>query len=290
MAERVTVGAPMAHVAAVLGAIGAPLVLVPSRRALVLAGLAVIALAEVVLATSGPSGISPARAALGVIGLVGLVLFAALFVRRPELVPLAILLAAPVRLPLDFGAAHRFYVGLAAGRRERPPAAAVRTDRGLRRRSRLASRACARARAGAAAPRDLAAARGARLVRGPLRPLVVGGCAGAEPPPVLPAPVHRARRRRRPLAVPGLDAACSRDRRRRPRCGLCHRRPRRGGDASGSSSTRPRSRSGTRTRASSASPRCSATRACTGATSCSRSRSCSRLPGTGSSGSRSQRS
>ena len=51
----------MAHVAAVLGAIGAPLVLVPSRRPLVLAGLALIALAEVALATSGPSGISPAR-------------------------------------------------------------------------------------------------------------------------------------------------------------------------------------------------------------------------------------
>ena len=32
--------------------------------------------------------------------------------RRPELVPLAILVAAPLRMPLDFGAAHRFYVGL----------------------------------------------------------------------------------------------------------------------------------------------------------------------------------
>ena len=39
-------------------------------------------------------------------------LFTTLFVRRPELVPLAILVAAPLRMPLDFGAAHRFYVGL----------------------------------------------------------------------------------------------------------------------------------------------------------------------------------
>ena len=39
-------------------------------------------------------------------------LFTVVFVRRPELVPLAILVAAPLRMPLDFGASHRFYVGL----------------------------------------------------------------------------------------------------------------------------------------------------------------------------------
>jgi O-antigen ligase len=102
----------MTHVAAVLGALGAPLVLVTGRRVLVLAGLGLIALAEAFMAVSGPAGSSPARAALGLVGLAGLALFALLFVRRPELVPLAILLAAPLRMPLDFGAAHRFYVGL----------------------------------------------------------------------------------------------------------------------------------------------------------------------------------
>ena len=54
----VRVGARMTHVAAVLGALGAPLLLVAGRRALVLAGLGLIALAEAVLAVSGPSGFS----------------------------------------------------------------------------------------------------------------------------------------------------------------------------------------------------------------------------------------
>ena len=103
----------MAHLAAVLGALGAPLVLVSRRRAAIFAGLATIAAAEAVLAASGPNGVSPARAALGVVGLAGLALFVALFVRRPELVTLAILVAAPLRLPFDFGAGHRFFVGLA---------------------------------------------------------------------------------------------------------------------------------------------------------------------------------
>jgi len=105
----------MTHVAAVLGAIGAPLVLIGSRRVFVVAGLAVIALAEAALAVSGPEGVSAARIGLGVVGLAGLAVFAYLFVRRPELAPLAILIAAPLRLPLDFGAAHRFYVGLPQG-------------------------------------------------------------------------------------------------------------------------------------------------------------------------------
>jgi len=100
----------MAHVAAVLGALGAPLVLASGRRALILAGLGLIALAEGVLAVSGAG--SPARSAVVFVGLGGAALVAVLFVRRPELVPLAIVVAAPLRMPLDFGAAHRFYVGL----------------------------------------------------------------------------------------------------------------------------------------------------------------------------------
>ena len=102
----------MTHLAAVLGALGAPLLLIPARRAFLLAGLALIAAAEVALAVSGPSGVSPARAALGLVGLAILGAVTVLFVRRPELVPLAILVAAPLRMPLDFGAVHRYYVGL----------------------------------------------------------------------------------------------------------------------------------------------------------------------------------
>ena len=78
----------------------------------ILAGLALIALAEGVLAASGPSAVSPARAALGIVGLAVLAAFTIVFVRRPELVPLVILIAAPFRMPLDFDASHRFFVGL----------------------------------------------------------------------------------------------------------------------------------------------------------------------------------
>ena len=86
-----------------------PLVLVPSRRPLVLAGLALYCLAEVALAYVRPGRPPSARAALGVIGLVGLFLSSpSLIEPRPELVPLAILLSlrrsAP---PLGFCAAHR---------------------------------------------------------------------------------------------------------------------------------------------------------------------------------------
>jgi hypothetical protein len=103
----------MAHLAAVLGALGAPLVLVTCRRTMTLSGLAAIAVAEALLATSGGTGISATRAALGVVGLAGLAIFTLLFVRRPELVPLLVLIAAPLRLPFDFGGNHRFFVGLA---------------------------------------------------------------------------------------------------------------------------------------------------------------------------------
>ena len=102
----------MTHVAAVLGAIGAPLVLAWSRRLVVLAGIAVIALAEGCLAVETPSGISGSHGALAFAGLCLAAVVAVVFARLPELVPLAILVAAPLRMPLDFGTAHRYYVGL----------------------------------------------------------------------------------------------------------------------------------------------------------------------------------
>lgn len=103
----------MAHLAAVLGALGAPLVLVSCRRTVILGGLGAIAVAEALLATSGGNGVSASRAALGIVGLAVLSVGALLFVRRPELVPLLVLIAAPFRLPFDFGGGHRLFVGLA---------------------------------------------------------------------------------------------------------------------------------------------------------------------------------
>jgi hypothetical protein len=103
----------MAHLAAVLGALGAPLVLVSNRRTVFLAGLGAIAAAEVVLAVSGSNGVSGARVALALLGLAGLGVFGALFVRRPELVTLFVLVSAPLRVPFDFGKGNRLFVGLA---------------------------------------------------------------------------------------------------------------------------------------------------------------------------------
>jgi hypothetical protein len=103
----------MADVAAVLGAFGVPLVLVPRSRLATLAGLALIAAAEALFASM--DNVSAAHAALGAFGLAVLAVAAAVLVRRPALVLPVLLLAAPFRLPLDFGSEHRFYVTIARG-------------------------------------------------------------------------------------------------------------------------------------------------------------------------------
>jgi hypothetical protein len=103
----------MAEVAAVLGAFGVPLVLVPRSRFATLAGLALIAAAEVLF--SSTRDVSVAQAALGLVGLAVLAVAAAVLVRRPALVLPVLLVAAPFRLPLDFGPEHRLYVTLARG-------------------------------------------------------------------------------------------------------------------------------------------------------------------------------
>ena len=105
----------MAQLAACLGALGAVLVLVPRRREATLAGLILVGVAIVLLETTGRGHISHSRAALEVAALPLAAVVAAVFVRRPALVPPAVLLAAPFRLPLSFGSSHRFYVGLAHG-------------------------------------------------------------------------------------------------------------------------------------------------------------------------------
>jgi hypothetical protein len=108
----------MAQLAACLGALGAVLVLVPRRREATLAGLVLLALGIGLLETSGSGHVSNARVAAVVVGLPLAAAVAVVFVRRPALVPPAVLLAAPFRLPLDFGSKHRLYVGIARGGQE----------------------------------------------------------------------------------------------------------------------------------------------------------------------------
>lgn len=107
-----------AQLAAVGGALGSVLVLLARGRLPLLAGLAVLALAEVGLAASLGSGPfdrldSATDAAAAAIGLLLLGAAAALLARRPALVPIAVLIAAPFRPPLDFDSSNRFLVSIA---------------------------------------------------------------------------------------------------------------------------------------------------------------------------------
>ena len=101
--------------AAILGALGAVAVLIAGRRLLLLAGLVAVAAAELFLAHLGGLHFSAKLLAAGVAGLVVLAVLA-LFLRRALwlVIPLAAV-AAPFRLPLDFGSSHRFYVAIAHG-------------------------------------------------------------------------------------------------------------------------------------------------------------------------------
>jgi O-Antigen ligase len=106
------------HLAAVLGAAGAVLVLVSERRAALIGGFAALAAAEVgfAIGTSDDavrSVIGATGAAIVLAGLLVTAGFAALFVRYPALVLPVALAAAPFRLPLDFDPTHRFFVAVA---------------------------------------------------------------------------------------------------------------------------------------------------------------------------------
>ena len=101
----------MAQLAACLGALGAVLTLVPRRREATVAGLALVAAAVALLQQSG-GHLSSGRVVLGVVGLVPLAIAAVVFVRRPALVPPAVLLAAPFRMPIDV---HGGHIGLVHG-------------------------------------------------------------------------------------------------------------------------------------------------------------------------------
>jgi O-antigen ligase len=107
-----------AHGAAVLGALGAVLLLAGRTRILVLLGFVALGLSQAGLVLARADGIhvgsvGAAAAGAGLLGVVVLAGLTALLIVRPALVlPLA-LVAAPFRLPLDFDRSHRFLVTVA---------------------------------------------------------------------------------------------------------------------------------------------------------------------------------
>jgi hypothetical protein len=101
--------------AALLGALGAVLVLLAPRRELLLAGFAALAAAEVLLARDGGLSLSAKVLGAGVVAVLVLGAAAALLRRARWLVLPLLLVAAPFRLPLDFGREHRYYVAIAHG-------------------------------------------------------------------------------------------------------------------------------------------------------------------------------
>ena len=110
--------ADSAQIAAVGGALGSVLVLLARGRWTLLAGLAVLAAAEVGLVLSlGIGGLdrlsSPAGVAAGTVGALVLAAAVALLVRRPALVPLAVLIAAPFRPPIQLDTSSSFLISVA---------------------------------------------------------------------------------------------------------------------------------------------------------------------------------
>ena len=110
--------ADTAQLAAVGGALAAVLVLLARGRFMLLAGLALLAASEAGLMLSLGTGpldrlTSASGAAAGVLGLIVLGGAAALLARRPAVVPIAVLLAAPFRPPIQFDATSEFIVSIA---------------------------------------------------------------------------------------------------------------------------------------------------------------------------------
>jgi O-antigen ligase len=105
-----------AQLAALVGALGAGLVLLAWNRVPLLAGLTLGAGADLVLVLdlSGRGHhVSAGLVALGAAALVPMALAAAVLVRYPVLVTPLVVAAAPFRPPLAFGSEHRFYVAAA---------------------------------------------------------------------------------------------------------------------------------------------------------------------------------
>jgi O-Antigen ligase len=99
----------MATLAPILAAFGICLVLVTWTRSTVIAGFAILAVAEGLVEGANKRGfghLTSKRLVLAFLALTVLFAVAALLVRRPELVPLLAVIAAPFRLPLHFGGGH----------------------------------------------------------------------------------------------------------------------------------------------------------------------------------------
>ncbi|MGH2799874.1 MAG: O-antigen ligase family protein [Thermoleophilaceae bacterium] len=110
--------ADTAQLAAVGGALGSVLVLLARGRFTLLVGLVLLAAAEAGLALSLGTGpldrlTSAGGAAASVLGLIVLGGAAALLARRPGFVPIAVLLAAPFRPPVEFDTDSQFLVSIA---------------------------------------------------------------------------------------------------------------------------------------------------------------------------------
>lgn len=99
----------MTEAAAVLGALGATGLLLARSRILLLSGLGLLALATALLAAEAPTGdVHVGAAAIGLlaVGMLALALLAAAFLRFPVAVLPLLLLAAPLRLPLEADGAN----------------------------------------------------------------------------------------------------------------------------------------------------------------------------------------
>jgi O-antigen ligase len=113
--------ADTAQLAALCGAAGAVLVLLASgrgARAILVSGLALLAIAELTLAWALGDGVldrlsGASGAAALVLGLASVTVAAAAFVRWPAVVPIAVLVTAPLRPPLSFDSSSTLFVQIA---------------------------------------------------------------------------------------------------------------------------------------------------------------------------------
>jgi hypothetical protein len=106
----------VAQLAALVGALGAGLVLLAWNRLPLLAGLALAGGADLALVldlAGGDRHLSAGLVALGLAALVPMLLAAIVLVRYPALVTPLVVAVAPFRPPLAFGSEHRFYVAAA---------------------------------------------------------------------------------------------------------------------------------------------------------------------------------
>jgi len=104
----------LAEAAAVLGALAAPLLFLARNRLVLLAGVAVLAAAQLGLAFAlvpdqlGDLVGSPARLAAAALGLVAVAALAVAFARWPAAMPVVLLAAAPIRIPVQLGGEDAF--------------------------------------------------------------------------------------------------------------------------------------------------------------------------------------